>query len=93
MSVNSKNIKELRETIAFVVLLAPDRFSPDDHLDLDSGFAEINNGIDLCKEMIADESVFTAIREMSEEAERAYKNGDAKSGAILLQNIRNMLVV
>ncbi|MBP2159714.1 MULTISPECIES: hypothetical protein [Asticcacaulis] len=91
MNVNSKTIKELKEAIAFVVLLAPDRFAPDDRLNLESGFVEINSGIEYCKEMIDNEGAFEEIKKMSSDAERAYKNGDARSGAILLQKIRNML--
>jgi hypothetical protein len=41
--------------------------------------------------MIDSEGVIEEIKKMSGDAERAYKNGDARSGAILLQQIRNML--
>lgn len=73
MRVDSKTIKELKETIAFVVLLAPDRFTSDDRLDLESGFIEINNGIEYCKDMIDNEGVFVEIKKMSGDAEKAYK--------------------
>ena len=76
-----------------VLLLAPDRFGPDDRLDLDSGFVEINNGLESCKDMIVEDGLLESLTEMSRAAELAYREGNIRVGARMLQEIRNSLSV
>jgi hypothetical protein len=91
MSVQTKNKKELRETLAFVLLLAPDRFQPEDKLDLNTGFIEINDGIENCRDEIGGLEEVARLKAMAALSLEGYRSGDTKLGSKLLQEIRNSL--
>lgn len=90
MEALCKNISEIDDYIAFLVLYAPDSFPAWRGLGLESAFQKLINSIEACAPEMGQEKAVKA-REKCEEALAAYMSGDDTAGAHLLQDATNLL--
>ena len=92
MSRRVTSLRRLYNFLAVVVLSAPDRFAREDYLkdedqlNLDRAFEELFYGMQFVREKIKDETEVTRLRGVLQDSYAAYKAGDAKRGAWLLQD-------
>jgi hypothetical protein len=87
----------LRDFIATVVVGAPDRFrhrdhrAPEDQLNLDRAFEELRLGLEFVAQREADPGFHDRLGEVLAASLAAYRAGDRKRGAHLLQDFQNMI--
>lgn len=86
-----KNIGELDDFIAFVVLYGPDRFPAVRNMDMEKAFQEIAAGIENSSSEINDVDKLQKLRSLSDEAEALYSSGADVQGAHKLQKLAEVL--
>jgi hypothetical protein len=92
-----KDIGSLYDFIGYVVLCAPDRFPirdylpPDGQMNLDKAFVELRRGIDLIEPDMADDTKRKCLVSLLGEALEAYKAGDERKGAHLVQDFQDLI--
>lgn len=89
---------EYRNMIGYVVLSAPDEFpvedylAPDEQMTLDKAFAQLRRGLPVAYDKIKDEDAIPKAVELLEASYQAYKDGDQRAGAFLLQDFDDLLL-
>lgn len=86
-----KNIGELDDFIAFVVLYGPDRFPAVRQMDMNKAFTEISAGIENSSLEIKDDVKIQKLRELCQKADEFYSSGDDVKGAHMLQELAEVL--
>ena len=92
-----RNLQGLYDFIATVVLGAPDRFRYRDHrpsedqLSLDRAFKELRSGLEFVAASDTDPGFHDRLREVLDQSLEAYRAGDRKRGAHLLQDFQDMI--
>jgi hypothetical protein len=87
----------LRDFIATVVVGAPDRFrqrdhrAPEDQLNLDRAFEELRLGLEFVAPRDADPGFHDRLRDVLGASLAAYRAGDRRRGAHLLQDFQDMI--
>jgi hypothetical protein len=88
-------LSNLSDMLGFMVLACPDRFpkvgryGEDQEKNLDAAFANLREGLPLLDKKLAS-GQRSRVNELVEEAFAAYKIGERKRGAHLLQDIENI---
>lgn len=89
---------EYRNMIGYVVLRAPDEFpfedylAPDEQMTLDKAFAQLRRGLPVAYDKIKDKDAIPKAAELLEASYQAYKDGDQRAGAFLLQDFDDLLL-
>lgn len=89
---------EYRNMIGYVVLGAPDQFpiedylAPEEQMTLDKAFAELRRGLPVAYDKIQDKGAIPNATELLEASYRAYREGDQRAGAFLLQDFDELLL-
>ncbi len=90
---------EYRDMIGYVVLRAPDEFPVEDYLaddeqmTLDKAFAQLRRGLPVAYDRIKNKDAIPKAAELLEASYQAYKDGDQRAGAFLLQDFDDLLLV
>ena len=86
-SVRAKNLSELKDYIAFIVLYAPDTFPERRNLDLDSAFQQLFADISNLESKFKSNETFNSAMEMAHQSQKLYEAGNAIKGAHVLQDL------
>lgn len=86
-----KNISELKDFLAFVVLYGPDDFPSWREMDMNKAFIQIKSSLETSKDEIQSVDVFNTVTAMLVESQKSYAIGDAVKGAHLLQDVTSLL--
>lgn len=92
-----RNLAGLHDFIGLVVLRAPNRFpvedyrAADDQLNLDRAFEELRLGLKFVASRGADPGFHDRLGEVLAASLAAYRAGDRRRGAHLLQDFQNMI--
>ena len=92
-----RNLQGLYDFIATVVLGAPDRFryreylAPEDQLNLDRAFEELRASLEFVAKSEAEPQFHDRLRGVLDQSLEAYRAGDRKHGAHLLQDFQDMI--
>ena len=96
MAARIKSLSDLRARISWIVLSAPDQFptsgsfGSDQSRNLEIAFELVEAGFPLLERRITDQLQLQRLREMLRDALAAFKNGDDKKGAHLLQDFQDI---
>lgn len=89
---------EYRNMIGYVVVYAPDEFpvedflAPDEQMTLDKAFSEFRRGLPVAYDRIKDKDAIPKAVELLEASYQAYREGDQRAGAFLLQDFDALLL-
>ena len=89
---------EYRNMIGYVVLGAPDEFPVEDYLaleeqmTLEKAFGILRRGLPVAYDRIKDKEAIPKAVELLEASYEAYKSGDQRAGAFLLQDFDEFLL-
>jgi hypothetical protein len=92
-----RHLASLHDFIGFIVLRAPDRFpkedflSDDDQLTLDRAFDELRTGLEFVETSDRDPHFHDRLNATLDESLAAYRAGERKKGAHLLQDFQDMI--
>lgn len=92
-----RHFQALHDLIGFVVMRAPDRFPKEDfladeeQLTLDRAFEELRSGLKFVAVPADDPSYHNRLCTKLEASLAAYRAGDRKQGAYLLQDFQDMI--
>jgi len=92
-----RRLEALHDFIGFVVLRAPNRFpledhrAPDDQLNLDRAFDELRAGLEFVAKSESDPQFHDRLRGVLDQSLEAYRAGDRKRGAHLLQDFQDTI--
>lgn len=92
-----KSLDRLYDFIATVVLYAPDRFpkrdylKPEEQLNLERAFEELNSGMEYVREKIKDQGRLDELQQILDDSLAAYRVGDDVKGAHLLQDFEEIV--
>lgn len=84
--------------IGYVVLSAPNEFpnedylSPEEQMTLDKAFAKLSRGLPVSYDKIKDKDAIPNAANLLEASYKAYKDGDSRAGAFLLQDFDDLLL-
>jgi hypothetical protein len=89
---------EYRDHLGYVVLCAPDEFpvrdylAPNDQMTLEKAFGQLRRGLPVAYDRIKDKDAIPRAAELLEASYEAYKKGDRRAGAFLLQDFEATLL-
>lgn len=97
MAAKIKNLSGYNDRIMFIILSAPDRFpkvgpfTDDPAKNLSIVFDSLEEGFHLIDKKVKDEAQSQALRKLLKDSLTAYKEGEKKKGAHLLQNFQDVV--
>jgi len=92
-----ENKADLYDFLAQVIVCAPDDFievdylPPEDQLDLEKAFVELNHGMRFIAETVKDPEELRTLQALLDEALGAYREGQHIKGAHLLQDFERLV--
>lgn len=92
-----ESFEQLYNFLSVVIVSAPNDFQKkdflpeEDQLNLERAFLELNNGMEFVEKKIDDETVVSKAQSLLDEALEAYKSGNRKKGAFLLQDFDELV--
>jgi hypothetical protein len=96
-SMRFETLGQYHDAWATIILFAPDRFMPlndevvDQSRELDRGFQELRDGFHLAEKKLKEPRLIRVGRELLDMSYEAYKAGDVKRGAHVLQECEGLI--
>jgi hypothetical protein len=90
------NLPDYFDFLATVIIHAPDRFPsedflpPEEQLNLERAFSELRDGMEFISQRITASSALSVLGQLLDDSLAAYRLGDAKKGARLLQDFEEI---
>jgi hypothetical protein len=85
-----RNLSQVRDYLAFLVLYAPDEFPTSRQLTLKQAFDDLSESLERCEGELS-ETQAKVVASTVQSARHAYETGDSVKGAHLLQDLMQFI--